>query len=115
MVAMTPLVPAPIRVFAGAVFAPKMISDTADMYLGHGTGEDGGQGEGGLGAVVQGMVVQPLNQLIDDIQNPGQLIEDIKAHPANLWDRVLMPATLAEGGYHGARAVGRRAVGLRTA
>lgn len=113
MVAMTPLVPAPIRAFAGAVFAPKMISDTADMYLGHGAGEDGGQGEGGLGAVVQGMVVQPLNQLIDDIQNPGQLIEDIKAHPANLWDRVLMPATLAEGGYHGARAVGRGAVGLK--
>lgn len=113
MVAMTPLVPAPIRAFAGAVFAPKMISDTADMYLGHGTGEDGGQGEGGLGAVVQGMVVQPLNQLITDVSNPGQLIEDIKAHPANLWDRVLMPATLAEGGYHGARAVGRRAVGLK--
>lgn len=113
MVAMTPLVPAPIRAFAGAVFAPKMISDMADMYLGRGTGEDGGQGEGGLGAVVQGMVVQPLNQLIDDIQNPGQLIEDIKAHPANLWDRVLMPATLAEGGYHGARAVGRGAVGLK--
>lgn len=113
MIAMTPLVPAPIRAFAGAVFAPKMISDTADMYLGHGTGEDGGQGEGGLGAVVQGMVVQPLNQLIDDIQNPGQLIEDIKAHPANLWDRVLMPATLAEGGYHGARAVGRGAESLK--
>lgn len=113
MVAMTPLVPAPIRAFAGAVFAPKMISDTADMYLGHGTGEDGGQGEGGLGAVVQGMVVQPLNQLIDDIQNPGQLIEDIKAHPANLWDRVLMPATLAEGGYHGARMVGRGAGRLK--
>lgn len=113
MVAMTPLVPAPIRAFAGAVFAPKMISDTADMYLGHGTGEDGGQGEGGLGAVVQGMVVQPLNQLIDDIQDPGQLIEDIKAHPANLWDRVLMPATLAEGGYHGARAVGRGAESLK--
>lgn len=113
MVAMTPLVPAPIRAFAGAVFAPKMISDTADMYLGHGTGENGGQGEGGLGAVVQGMVVQPLNQLIDDIQNPGQLIEDIKAHPANLWDRVLMPATLAEGGYHGARMVGRGAGRLK--
>lgn len=113
MVAMTPLVPAPIRAFAGAVFAPKMISDTADMYLGRGTGEDGGQGEGGLGTVVQGMVVQPLNQLIDDIQNPGQLIEDIKAHPANLWDRVLMPATLAEGGYHGARAVGRGAESLK--
>lgn len=113
MVAMTPLVPAPIRAFAGAVFAPKMISDTADMYLGHGTGEDGGQGEGGLGAVVQGMVVQPLNQLITDISNPGQLIEDVKAHPANLWDRVLMPATLAEGGYHGARAVGRGAESLK--
>lgn len=113
MVAMTPLVPAPIRAFAGAVFAPKMISDTADMYLGHGTDEDGSQGEGGLGAVVQGMVVQPLNQLIDDIQNPEQLIEDIKAHPANLWDRVLMPATLAEGGYHGARAVGRGSESLK--
>lgn len=113
MVAMTPLVPAPIRAFAGAVFAPKMISDTADMYLGHGTGEDGGQGEGGLGAVVQGMVVQPLNQLITDVSNPGQLIEDIKAHPANLWDRVLMPATLAEGGYHGASAVSRGAESLK--
>lgn len=113
MIAMTPLVPAPIRAFAGAVFAPKMISDTADMYLGHGTGEDGGQGDGGLGAVVQGMVVQPLNQLITDVSNPGQLIEDIKAHPANLWDRVLMPATLAEGGYHGARAVGRGAESLK--
>ena len=113
MVAMTPLVPAPIRAIAGAVFAPKMISDTADMYLGHGTGEDGGQGEGGLGAVVQGMVVQPLNQLITDVSNPGQLIEDIKAHPANLWDRVLMPATLVEGGYHGARMVGRGAGRLK--
>lgn len=113
MVAMTPLVPAPIRAFAGAVFAPKMISDTADMYLGHGTGEDGGQGEGGLSAVVQGMVVQPLNQLIDDIQNPGQLIENIKAHPANLWDRVLMPATLVEGSYYGARMVGRGAGRLK--
>lgn len=113
MVAMTPLVPAPIRAIAGAVFAPKMISDTADMYLGHGTGEDGGQGEGGLGAVVQGMVVQPLNQLITDASNPGQLIEDIKAHPANLWDRVLMPATLAEGGYHGASAVSRGAESLK--
>ena len=99
MIAMTPEVPAPIRGVAGILYAPKFLSDIGDMY--NGTGEGGG--EGGISGVVQGLVVNPLNQMIEDISNPEQLVEDIKAHPANLWDRVLMPATMAEGGYHAVR------------
>lgn len=109
MIAVTPGLPAQVRAAAGLVYAPKFVSDAVNLYEGAPGGGDEDGSEGGIGAVVDGMVVQPLEQLLTDVRNPGQLAEDIFEHPANLWDRVLMPATMVEGGVRGgARA--KRAV-----
>ena len=109
MIAVTPGLPAQVRAAAGLVYAPKFVSDAVNLYEGApGGGDENGDedgSEGGIGAVVDGMVVQPLEQLLTDVRNPGQLAEDIFEHPANLWDRVLMPATMVEGGVRGAKRV----------
>ena len=108
MIAVTPGLPAPVRAGAGLVYAPKFLSDAANMYQGT-PGEDGENEGGGIAGIVHGMVTQPLEQLLTDVTHPGQLLADIHEHPANLWDRVLMPATMVEGGVRGgARA--KRAV-----
>lgn len=115
MIAATPGLPAKVRAVAGLVYAPKFLSDAVNLYEGApgGGDENGGEdgSEGGIGAVVDGMVVQPLEQLLTDVRNPGQLAEDIFEHPANLWDRVLMPATMVEGGVRGAKRVKEAAQG----
>lgn len=115
MIAVTPGLPAQVRAAAGLVYAPKFVSDAVNLYEGApgGGDENGGEdgSEGGSGAVVDGMVVQPLEQLLTDVRNPGQLAEDIFEHPANLWDRVLMPATMVEGGVRGAKRVKEAAQG----
>lgn len=109
MIAATPGLPAKVRAVAGLVYAPKFLSDAVNLYAGApGGGDENGDedgSEGGIGAVVDGMVVQPLEQLLTDVTHPGQLAEDIFEHPANLWDRVLMPATMVEGGVRGAKRV----------
>lgn len=111
MIAVTPGLPAQVRAAAGLVYAPKFVSDAMNLYEGApGEGDEDGS-EGGIGAVVDGMVVQPLEQLLTDVTHPGQLAEDIFEHPANLWDRVLMPATMVEGGVRGAKRVKEAAQG----
>lgn len=115
MIAVTPGLPAQVRAAAGLVYAPKFVSDAVNLYEGApGGGDENGDedgSEGGIGAVVDGMVVQPLEQLLTDVTHPGQLAEDIFEHPANLWDRVLMPATMVEGGVRGAKRVKEAAQG----
>lgn len=111
MIAVMPGLPAQVRAAAGLVYAPKFVSDAVNLYEGAPGGGDEDGSEGGIGAVVDGMVVQPLEQLLTDVRNPGQLAEDIFEHPANLWDRVLMPATMVEGGVRGAKRVKEAAQG----
>lgn len=106
MIAVTPGLPAPVRAGAGLVYAPKFLSDAANMYQGT-SGEDGENEGGGIAGIVNGMVTQPLEQLLTDVTHPGQLLADIHEHPANLWDRVLMPATMVEGGVRGLRGAKR--------
>lgn len=111
MIAATPGLPAKVRAAAGLVYAPKFLSDAVNLYEGApGEGDEDGS-DGGIGAVVDGMVVQPLEQLLTDVTHPGQLAEDIFEHPANLWDRVLMPATMVEGGVRGAKRMKEAAQG----
>ena len=110
MIAVTPELPAPIRAGAGLVYAPKFLSDAASMYQGA-PGEDGEYEGGGIACILNGMVTQPLEKLLTDVTHPGQLLADIHEHPANLWDRVLMPATMVEGGVRGAKRVKEAAEG----
>ena len=94
MVAVTPFVPGPIRAAAGLIYAPKFASDVINSV-----------NNGGVQGAVNDLALNPLQQAYHDITNPAQLIADIKAHPANLWDRVLMPATMGEVGVRGGRKV----------
>lgn len=104
MAAVTPFLPAPVRAAAGAIYAPKFVSDAVNLYNGEGAEGDDGDAEnaGGIGNVVQGMVIQPLEQFAQDVMNPGKLASDIYEHPGAFWDRVLMPGTMAEGVARGA-------------
>jgi hypothetical protein len=109
MIAVTPGLPGPVRIAAGAFYAPKMLADIRGMYEQGSSGnpEEGTEGSalGGVGNVAKGLFLDPIAGVAHDITNIGGLVHDIQQHPAALWDRVFMPATMAEGAYKGGRKI----------
>ena len=96
MIAVTPGLPAPVRAGAALIYAPKFASDVINTVQ---QGVETGGAAGGVQNAFGSLVAQPFMQAYQDVTNPGQLLKDIQEHPANLWDRVLMPATMGEVGY----------------
>jgi hypothetical protein len=101
--AITPYVPPPVRIAAGVLAAPTIVSDTVDMYNANATAENEGTAPDGiLGnkyvATAKNLIVdpvaEPVERLIDD---PGEFAKNIAMNPTNLWGDVFLPAAMIHG------------------
>lgn len=113
-VAMTPGVPAPIRAAAGAMAAPMIASDVANTYK---QAKQAKRASGGspaqattsaLGQTARAFTYGPV---IDAgkkwINNPAGTAQEILDNPLNIYNDVFIPASIAEGGYKGAKSIGK--------
>lgn len=100
-IAATPVLPAPARFAAGLLAAPDFVSGVVNAgkegYEGA-EGDGSGGVSGALGGIFNTAIGQPVNQLYGAVTNPGQTLSDIYEHPADLWNKVLEPGMVVEGG-----------------
>ncbi len=100
-IAATPFLPAPARLVAGAAAAPAFVSDAINLGK---DGYDGAEGDGSGGVwgaasnIANGLVAEPLEQLGNAAMHPLDTLNSIYEHPANLWNEVLEPGMIVEGG-----------------
>ncbi len=101
MVAATKCLPTPARVVAGAVAAPYFISGVVNAASDGYNGEAGDGSGGVLGAadgVFDTVVRKPMEGLAYSVSHPGETLDAIYEHPAELWHRILEPGMIVEGG-----------------
>lgn len=101
--AITPYVPPNVRVVAGALAAPTIIADAAEMYDANATAENEGTAPDGILGnkyvataknVLVDPIAEPVGRLVD---NPGEFAKNIAMNPTNLWDDVFLPVGMAKG------------------
>lgn len=101
--AITPYVPPPVRIAAGVLAAPTIVSDTVDMYNANATAENEGTAPDGILGnkyvataknVIVDPIANPVERLIDD---PGEFAKNIAMNPTNAWDDVFLPAAMIHG------------------
>lgn len=113
-IAMTPGVPAPIRAAAGVMAAPMIASDVANTYQ---QAKQANRASGGTPARVNASALAQTARaftygpVIDAgkkwISNPTGTAQEILDNPLNIYSDVLIPASIAEGGYKGAKSIGK--------
>lgn len=113
-IAMTPGVPAPIRAAAGVLAAPMIASDAVNTYKQSKQGAKAGGGSPTVAttnalaqtarAFTYGPIVDAGKKWISDPKGTAQEILD---NPLNIYEDVFIPASIAEGGYKGAKSVGK--------
>lgn len=101
--AITPYVPPNVRVVAGALAAPTIIADAAEMYDANATAENEGTAPDGILGnkyvataknVLADPIAEPVGRLVD---NPGEFAKNIAMNPTNLWDDVFLPVGMVKG------------------
>lgn len=113
-IAMTPGVPAPIRAAAGVMAAPMIASDAVQTY------KQAQQGKRATGASPAAAAANALTHTVREftygpvvdagkkwINDPKGTAQEILDNPLNIYSDVLIPASIAEGGYKGAKSVGK--------
>lgn len=101
--AITPYVPPNVRVVAGALAAPTIIADAAEMYDANATAENEGTAPDGILGnkyvataknVLVDPIAEPVGRLVD---NPGEFAKNIAMNPTHLWDDVFLPVGMVKG------------------
>ena len=101
--AITPYVPPNVRVVAGALAAPTIIADAAEMYDANATAENEGTAPDGILGnkyvataknVLVDPIAEPVGRLVD---NPGEFAKNIAMNPTNLWADVFLPVGMVKG------------------
>lgn len=101
--AITPYVPPNVRVVAGALAAPTIIADAAEMYDANATAENEGTAPDGiLGnkyvATAKNILVDPIAEPVGRlVDNPSEFAKNIAMNPTNLWDDVFLPVGMVKG------------------
>lgn len=113
-VAMTPGVIAPVRAAAGLMAAPMIASDVANTYQ---QAKQANRASGGTpasanaSALAQTARAFTYGPVIDAgkkwINNPVGTAQEILDNPLNIYNDVFIPASIAEGGYKGAKSIGK--------
>lgn len=113
-IAMTPGIPAPIRAVAGAMAAPMIASDAVQTYQ---QAKQAGKASGASpakstsNALAQTARAFTYGPVIDAgkkwINDPHRTAQEIIDNPLNIYNDVFIPASIAEGGYKGAKSVGK--------
>lgn len=97
-VAITPFVPAPVRGAAGLLAAPTIVNGTMNAYDQNVANDDGTPVVSTAKQTLLDPVIEPVKEAVTQ---PGKYVQEIVDNPLNVWDKVFLPYSIAEGAVKG--------------
>lgn len=97
-VAITPFAPAPVRGAAGLLAAPTIAHGTMEAYDQNVENDDGTPVLSTAKQTLLDPVVEPVKEAVTE---PGKYVQEIVDNPLNVWDKVFLPYSMAEGAVKG--------------
>lgn len=97
-VAITPFAPAPIRGAAGLLAAPTIAHGTMNAYDQNVANDDGTPVISTAKQTLLDPVIEPVKEAVTE---PGKYVQEIVDNPLNVWDKVFLPYSMAEGAVKG--------------
>lgn len=97
-VAITPFVPAPVRGAAGLLAAPTIVNGTMNAYDQNVENDDGTPVISTAKQTLLDPVIEPVKEAVTE---PGKYVQEIVDNPLNVWDKVFLPYSMAEGAIKG--------------
>lgn len=97
-VAITPFVPAPVRGAAGLLAAPTIVNGTMNAYDQNVANDDGTPVVSTAKQTLLDPVIDPIKEAVTQ---PGKYVQEIVDNPLNVWDKVFLPYSMAEGAVKG--------------
>lgn len=97
-VAITPFVPAPVRGAAGLLAAPTIAHGTMEAYDQNVENDDGTPVISTAKQTLLDPVIDPVKEAVTQ---PGKYVQEIVDNPLNVWDKVFLPYSMAEGAVKG--------------
>lgn len=97
-VAITPFVPAPVRGAAGLLAAPTIVNGTMNAYDQNVANDDGTPVVSTAKQTLLDPVIDPVKEAVTQ---PGKYVQEIVDNPLNVWDKVFLPYSMAEGAVKG--------------
>lgn len=97
-VAITPFVPAPVRGAAGLLAAPTIVNGTMNAYDQNVANDDGTPVVSTAKQTLLDPVIDPIKEAVTQ---PGKYVQGIVDNPLNVWDKVFLPYSMAEGAVKG--------------
>lgn len=97
-VAITPFVPAPVRGAAGLLAAPTIVNGTMNAYDQNVANDDGTPVISTAKQTLLDPVIDPVKEAVTQ---PEKYVQEIVDNPLNLWDKVFLPYSMAEGAIKG--------------
>lgn len=97
-VAITPFVPAPVRGAAGLLAAPTIAHGTMEAYDQNVANDDGTPVISTAKQTLLDPVIDPVKEAVTE---PGKYVQEIVDNPLNVWDKVFLPYSMAEGAVKG--------------
>lgn len=97
-VAITPFVPAPVRGAAGLLAAPTIVNGTMNAYDQNVANDDGTPVISTAKQTLLDPVIDPVKEAVAE---PGKYVQEIVDNPLNVWDKVFLPYSMAEGAIKG--------------
>lgn len=97
-VAITPFVPAPVRGAAGLLAAPTIVHGTMEAYDQNVANDDGTPVVSTAKQTLLDPVIDPVKEAVTQ---PGKYVQEIVDNPLNVWDKVFLPYSMAEGAVKG--------------
>lgn len=97
-VAITPFVPAPVRGAAGLLAAPTIVNGTMNAYDQNVANDDGTPVVSTAKQTLLDPVIDPIKEAVTQ---PGKYVQEIVDNPLNVWDKVFLPYSIAEGAVKG--------------
>lgn len=93
-VAITPFMPAPVRGAAGLLAAPTIAHGTMEAYDQNVENDDGTPVISTAKQTLLDPVIDPVKEAVTQ---PGKYVQEIVDNPLNVWDKVFLPYSMAEG------------------
>ena len=97
-VAITPFAPAPVRGAAGLLAAPTIAHGTMNAYDQNVENDDGTPVISTAKQTLLDPVIDPVKEAVTQ---PGKYVQEIVDNPLNVWDKVFLPYSMAEGAIKG--------------
>lgn len=97
-VAITPFAPAPVRGAAGLLAAPTIAHGTMEAYDQNVENDDGTPVISTAKQTLLDPVIEPVKEAVTE---PGKYVQEIVDNPLNVWDKVFLPYSMAEGAIKG--------------